>query len=118
MHFLMPRSAPAAVFFLLTAAGGLLVSIYLYRVPLTGVTGSLGAQLVIGSCAAMVLAGLVLTYRPWGRFPEILRYLCLFGAVGTLAAAWFLHANWLLGLMVLATVFILFDFLAESGEPG
>lgn len=118
MTLLTPRSAPAAVLFLLSVLGGLGTALYLYLTPLTGVTGSIGAQLVVGSCACMTLAGLVLVYRPWGTFSEILRYLCLAGAVGTLAAGYFLHSWWLLGLMVLATIFILFDFLAEKGEPA
>ncbi|WP_424930834.1 hypothetical protein [Amaricoccus macauensis] len=118
MHFLKPRSAPSAVMFLLMAAAGLAVTLYLYLTPLTGVNGTTGAALVVFACAAMTLAGLVLVYRPWGGFSELLRYLCLLAAVCTAAAALFLQAYWLLWLMAFAVVFILFDFLARKGEPA
>lgn len=118
MTLLKPRSTPAAVLFLLSVLGGLATALYLHYTPLTGVTGSIGSRIVVGSCACMTFAGLVLVYRPWGLFPEILRYLCLAGALGTLAAGYFLHAWWLMGLMGLAVFFLLFDFLAEKGEPA
>lgn len=118
MTLITPRSAPAAVLFFLTALCGLGIALYLYLTPLTGINGTTGAQLVVAATALMSAAGLVLVFRPWGIFSEILRYLCLLGAVCTLAASWFLHAYWLMGLMALATILILFDFLAEKGEPA
>ncbi|WP_111430340.1 hypothetical protein [Rhodobacteraceae bacterium DSL-40] len=113
-----PRYTPAAVLFLVSALAGLGISLYLYLVPLTGVTGSFGAMLVAVACGLLAIAGLVMIFEPAGEAATLFRFLGFIGAACTAAAAWFLHSPWLLGAMIAALVFVLFDSIAKRGYPA
>jgi hypothetical protein len=112
------KPTPAAAFFLAAAVVGLGISLYLYFMPLTGVTQSLGALLVCVSCGLLALAAVVLIVRPVSTLSDIFRGLAFLGAIGTLVAAWFLHATWLLVAMAFATILLIIDMIADKGEPA
>jgi hypothetical protein len=80
---------------LVAATAGTLLSLYYYLAPLTGVTGTPGALIVIGSSLALVFDAFVLWFLGRGLLFGVFWVLGLLGALGTLTAASFLHAWWL-----------------------
>ncbi|ETX28998.1 hypothetical protein RISW2_03390 [Roseivivax isoporae LMG 25204] len=94
---------------LLTVAAlvGLIAALYEYLTPLTGVTGTLGALIVVVACGLLALAGLILMVASSGR--GFWRTLTVLGIVGTFTAALFLHAWIVAGTMVAALVGVLLD---------
>ena len=78
-----------------------MLSAYSYFTPLTGVTGTPGALLVIGSSLALVIDGLILWLARGGSLFFVFWALGLLGAIGTLSAAFFLHSWWLMGTMLI-----------------
>jgi hypothetical protein len=90
---------------------GLAVSIYNYVSPVSflapdsGIAGTGGAALVVFSTAVLLIFGLMLLGRRWGRG---MRAFVLFGAlvdiVGTAFAAYLLNSKVLLLLMVLCFI--------------
>lgn len=104
----------AALLIVLAALVGLGISLYGYLMPLTGITKSFGALLVCIASAALILDGLFLwlVRRRGARiFWLVLGFL---GAIGTFAAAYFLHAWLLMGAM--AVVF--FGLLICAASPS
>jgi hypothetical protein len=118
MAYHPPRYSPAGVLFLVTAIVGFGISLYLYLVPLTGVTGTVGALMVTISCGLLAVAALIFLQWPVGEAATFFRVLALLGVLGVFAAAWFLHGFWLMVAMVIALVFLLFDFAAKKGVPS
>jgi hypothetical protein len=88
------------------AAVGTALSVYDYLTRGTGIDHTPGALLVVVSSALILLASLVLALAPgaprWLRV--ILEILLLLGVLGTAAAAYFLEAYVLIGLMAVALV--------------
>lgn len=74
---------------------GVAIAAYNYITPLTGINGTPGAMLVIISSALIIIDALILWFGPPGVIFGLFWVLGILGAVGTFAAAWFLHA-WLL----------------------
>ncbi|QQO19883.1 hypothetical protein JJB98_08170 [Bradyrhizobium diazoefficiens] len=89
---------------LVAAAAGALLALYYYLVPLTGVTGTPGALLVIGSSLALVIDALVLWFSGRRLLFGVFWTLGLLGALCTLTAACFLHAWWLSAAMMVVLV--------------
>ncbi len=87
---------------LLAATVGVALSLYSYLAPLTGVTGTPGALLVIGSCLALVADGFILARAREGSVFWVFWILGVLGAIGTIAAAAFLHSWWLVAASVVA----------------
>ncbi|MEE2951455.1 hypothetical protein SAMN06297251_11471 [Fulvimarina manganoxydans] len=83
---------------------GLIIAAYLYITPLTGITGSFGAILVIVSSALLILDGVMLLGAVTPGSRGVWLTLGFLGALGTLAAAWFLHAFFLMAAMVVVLV--------------
>lgn len=96
---------------------GVLLSVYSYVTPLTGITGTPGALLVIASSIAIMADALILWRMGDGAAFWIFWILGVLGAIGTAAAAAFLHSWWLLGInfVVLAG---LISMLAARGRPS
>jgi hypothetical protein len=95
----------AAIGAWLVAGGALLgaaVSLYNNVTPLTGIDGTPGALLVIGSTAILIILGILL--RPAGRFGRGLRSFLvgssLLDIAGTALAAYLLESRTLLLLML------------------
>lgn len=99
---------------LLAGAAGVAISLYGYWVPLTGITGSAGALLVVASSLALVIDALILWRSHGGAMFWLFWVLGLLGALGTLAAAGFLHAWVLLG----ANVVVLLGLLVTLAHRG
>ncbi|MBZ9706849.1 hypothetical protein FJ970_25020 [Mesorhizobium sp. B2-1-8] len=88
------------------------IAFYYFAAPLTGVTGSAGAMLVLIASLALALDGLVLRFRNSGPVFILAWILGLLGALGTFTAAVFLHAWWLVAVVavVLAGLLITLGF--------
>lgn len=80
------------------------IALYYYLTPLTGINGQPGTLLVIVSSLLLALDAIIFFLRPRGIVFGIFWALGLLGIIGTLAAAWFLHAWWL--MLAIAVVFI------------
>lgn len=97
------------------ALAGLGIALFNYFAPMTGVTGTIGALLVVGSTLLLALLGLVLVRRP-GDGARLVPILALLVALGTLAAAWLLHEFWLLAAMAIALLALALDFMRGAGR--
>jgi hypothetical protein len=97
----------------LSAAAGLAVSIFNYFSRTSGIDGSGGALLVIASCAAILLAALLLALRSGIRdgLNITLLSLIFLGILGTALAAYLLASTWLQVLMALGLIGWLTTFL-------
>lgn len=98
-----------ATLILAAALGGLAVALYHYFVPLSGVTGSGGALLVIASSVLIGLAALILPALSGRGMRNLFRTLILLGILGTALAGALLHEIWLVAAMVLAFAGLLID---------
>lgn len=107
------RVGPATL--TIASLAGLGVSLFHYLAPMTGVTGTAGALLVVGSSLLLALAGIVLFVRRSGGFALLLRILASLGALGTMAAAYFLHEFWLVAAMAVALVGVAVDVASAQG---
>ncbi|HWL80916.1 MAG TPA: hypothetical protein VNR89_08185 [Roseomonas sp.] len=109
-----PAGRWAALLVALAALVGLGLSLHGYLTPLTGITGSFGALLVCIASAALILDGLLLWLlrRRGARVFWLL--LGFLGAICTFAAAYFLHA-WFL-MVAMAVVF--FGLLICAASPS
>lgn len=87
------------------AALGLVVSIFLYVSPGTGVTGEPGTMLVIVSTTLLLIAAALLL---WAGMPTWLRVIFLvlsaLDLIGTAVAGWMLNSQVLAILMVVGAV--------------
>ncbi|MEI4473767.1 hypothetical protein [Frigidibacter sp. MR17.24] len=99
------------------AIGGCAVALYNYFVPLTGVTGSGGALLVIVSSALVAAAALVLPALAGRAGRVVLRTLAGLGILGTALAGLLLHEGWLVLAMAIALAGLAID-LAQSRAPA
>lgn len=95
----MPEESAAtpvgAIVILVGAAIGACLALYSYFWPMTGVTGTSGAAVVIVSSVLLIFDGLVLWIERHGGIFWLALILGALGVLGTIAAAWFLH-EWLL----------------------
>ena len=112
----MPRHWPATgARPLLVVAGGLggaAVALWNLLAPLTGVTGTPGALLVVATSLLVAGAGLVIGLMRPGGWRGALRILTALGILGTAAAAWFLHEWWLIAAMGVALLGLIVDLVA------
>lgn len=101
----LKRHSPLGPLVILAASlAGTALALYAYFTPLTGVTGSPGALLVVVSSVLLIIDALILWFGPPGFIFGLFCVLGLLGAIGTLAAAWFLHGWWLMAAMAVALV--------------
>ncbi len=100
---------PRTILILAGALGGAAVAIYNYLTPLTGVTGSIGALIVVASSVLLIIAGLLIQLSQPGGWRTLLRVLVVLGAIGTGLAAYFLHEWWLIAAMVIVLVGVILD---------
>lgn len=91
------------------------ISLFYYLAPMTGVTGTGGALLVVCSSILLALAGAILVFRTAGGFALFLRVLAVLGTLGTSAAAWFLHEYWLVAAMAVALAATVMTFASARG---
>jgi hypothetical protein len=94
-----------AVWLLVVSAFGLAASLAYYLAPEDGIDGSLGAALVIGTTALMLMAcaAIVLGFAR-GAIKGVLAALILLDIIGTGFAAYMLEANGLIACMALALI--------------
>jgi len=95
----------AGAWIIVTAAlGGLVVSVFNFFNPESGITGTAGALLVIVSTALLVLFGWLMSGHGWrsGFFPAFITLSAILDIAGTAFAAYLLHSWTLLCLMLIA----------------
>ncbi|RUO31528.1 hypothetical protein CWE12_00550 [Aliidiomarina sedimenti] len=102
-------TSTGAMLLILASLLGVGISLYYYLVPMTGVTGTAGALLVVVSSLVLTLCGIILLKVGRGTLAITVRVVVLLGALGTIAAAWFLHEFWLVAVMVVALVGVIID---------
>jgi len=91
------------------ALAGLIIALFNYFTPLTGVTGTAGAALVIIACAIIGLAAVILPLISGRTGRNVLRLLLLLGALLTGVAGWFLHEWPLIAAMIVALIGVFVD---------
>jgi len=98
------------------ALAGFGVALFNYFASLTGVTGTIGALIVVGSSLLLALFGLALLWKRSGGLARLMRILALLAVLGTLVAAGLLHEFWLLVAMAVALLALVVDFTAGPGR--
>lgn len=97
-----------------TSLLGVGISLYHYLVPLTGVTGTVGALLVVISSVLLTIGGVILLKIRTGGVAITVRILALLGALGTIVAGWLLHEFWLVAVTTIALLGIIVDFILAN----
>ncbi|WP_111747487.1 hypothetical protein [Salinisphaera orenii] len=116
----MSRSRPSpvgAIVLFASAVIGVVIALYGYLAPLTGITGSLGALLVVVTSALLALMAIVLASLRGRVTRSIWRVLILFALAGTCFAALLLHEWWLCAAMGAGLIGLILD-LAAPGDRG
>lgn len=90
----------------LAAAG---VALYLYLQPLTGVTGSIGALIVLAASVAVAIGGMLTAITNAAAW----RWLTTLVILGTALAAFFLHGWWIMLAMLVAFVGLVLHAIAN-----
>lgn len=100
------RRAPAgAGLIVLAGLVGAAIALYLFLTPLTGVTGTVGALVVLAACLLVALGGLLML----ATGGAVWRWLTVLGIIGTALAAFFLHGWWIMLAMLVALVGVVLD---------
>ncbi|KFE36453.1 hypothetical protein [Thioclava atlantica] len=107
---------PRTILIVLGGLAGAGVAIWNFLTPLTGVTGTFGAGLVIASSVLIALAGLAIQMTRPGRLRITLRVLVGLGLLGTVAAGYFLHEWWLIAAMGVVLIGLIYD--VASSRPA
>ncbi|SFE54238.1 hypothetical protein [Roseivivax sediminis] len=104
-HTRKRRSPLGATVTALAALAGAGLALYLYLTPLTGVTGTIGALIVVVAALLVALGAILIatTGHP------VWRWLTILGIIGTAIAAAFLHGWWIVVAMIVALVGIVLD---------
>ncbi len=103
---------------LAAAAVGLIAAAYGYSAPLTGVTGSIGAGLVIVLSLVLGLAALVLPALTSKGLRYLLVSLIVLGLIGTGFAGFLLH-QWLIPVaMAVGLVGIVMEMMRPAHRPA
>lgn len=95
---------------------GLAIALYYYFMPMTGVTETPGALLVVISSLLLTLAGIVLCLAHAAWLALTVRFLAGLGCIGTIAAAYFLHEFSLMAVMTVALFAVIADFASKRGS--
>ncbi|WP_417309630.1 hypothetical protein [Devosia sp.] len=107
-------SASGAGLMALAALVGAAIALYAYFTPMTGVTGTPGALLVVVSSLALLAAGVILWLRSYGFVYWALIVLGFLGVAGTFAAGWFLHEWLLMAAMAVVAVGLVLALFRRS----
>ncbi|HET8598101.1 MAG TPA: hypothetical protein VFM22_10095 [Castellaniella sp.] len=113
IHSPFLRSAGAVVL-LLSAIVGLALALYGYFVPLTGVTGTYGALLVIILTIVIALMALGLARLAPGAGRAAWRIVLLILLAGTCFAGFLLHERWLSIAMLAGLIGLIIDVLRPA----
>ena len=103
---------PRTIVTLAGALGGFAVALYNYLTPLTGVSGTYGAALVVLACLLIAIACVLVQLSHSTGWRGFLRFMIGVGAVLTGLAAYFLHEWWLIVAMVIVLVGLIYDISA------
>ena len=113
-----PTVAPGAGLIAAAALVGAIIAAWSFFAPMTGITGTPGALLVLVSSLLLVLDGGILNFARHGAVYWTFIVLGILGVLGTLAAAWFLHAFWLMTAMVVVAIGIIVEIALHASRPA
>ena len=108
------RHGWGALVMTVAAVLGLILAVWNYAAPMTGVTGTAGALLVVFSSLALAVDGVLLYLLRPGAIHRVLAGLGALGVLGTFVAAWFLHAWWLMAAMAVVAIGVLVESLLKT----
>jgi drug/metabolite transporter (DMT)-like permease len=111
---------PRTILMVLGGLAGAAVAVWNFVTPLTGVTGTFGAGLVIASSVLIVLAAILIQLSEPGGWRTTLRVLVALGVIGTAAAGYFLHEWWLIAAMAVTAIGLIYDIASSraSNQTG
>jgi len=111
---------PRTILIVLGGLAATAVAIWNFVTPLTGVTGTFGAGLVIASSILIVLAAILIQLSKPGGWRTTLRILVALGVIGTAAAGYFLHEWWLIAAMLISAIGLIYDIASSraSNQTG
>ncbi len=112
------RPNGGAALMIVAALVGAAIAIWSYFDRSSGISGSAGALLVIVASLLLALDALLLFFLPPGGLRATFVTLGFLGATGTFVAAWFLHAWWLMGAMVVFVIALIAALAVRSREPA
>lgn len=92
---------PRTVVIFAGAVGGFALALYSYLTPLTGVTSTFGAGLLVLACLLIALAAILIQISRNTTWRAVLRFLVGPGGALTALAAYFLNEWWLIGAMAI-----------------
>ena len=118
MKILPDRYSSGPLLLVVSAAAGLAITLYHYMAPLTGVTETIGAGLVVFSTGIMLVAALIHPILPSGVMRKTVMFLILVDAVCTMAAGYFLHEWLLIATMVVALIGAVMSAFTGSATGG
>jgi hypothetical protein len=107
----------SALLIVVAAFIGFCISLYGYLAPLTGITRSFGALLVCIASAALLLDGFLLWFVQRRSARIFWLGLGFLGAICTFAAAYFLHAWYLMGATAVVFLGLLICAASPSHQP-
>ncbi len=110
--------APGASLIAAAALVGAVIAAWNFFAPMTGITGTAGAMLVLVSSLLLVLDGAILNFFRHGAVYWTFIVLGILGVIGTLAAALFLHAGWLMTAMVVVAIGIIVEIVLHASRPA
>ncbi len=112
-HF---RPNGGAALMLVAALVGAGIALWSYFDRSSGIGGTAGAMLVVVSSLLLALDALIFFFLPSGALRATIATLGFLGAIGTLVAAWFLHAWWLMAAIVLVVLALILALAVRSRE--
>ena len=111
---LSKSSRPGAAVLCVSALVGLVISLYAYFAPLTGVNGTLGALLAIVVSAVIALMAIVLMGMHAGAGRVVWRVLIVVALAGNCFAGVLLHEWWLCVAMVIGLVGLVISLFTRT----
>ncbi|WP_229819645.1 hypothetical protein [Kushneria pakistanensis] len=110
----MRSSSPGAMVILVASAVGIAIALYAFLTPLTGVNGTLGAKIVIATCAILAILAGALSLCQTRGLHNLLRVVIVAVIIGTAFAALLLHLWWLALAMAVALVGLMIDIFRPA----
>ncbi|GHC22549.1 hypothetical protein GCM10010082_13270 [Kushneria pakistanensis] len=93
---------------------GIAIALYAFLTPLTGVNGTLGAKIVIATCAILAILAGALSLCQTRGLHNLLRVVIVAVIIGTAFAALLLHLWWLALAMAVALVGLMIDIFRPA----
>jgi hypothetical protein len=103
-----------AYLIIIGALGALLVTLWRYLTPLSGVNGSGGAEITMLGEAALILAGLILLRNDHDFIRKLFLFLSCIGVLLTIVATVFLHGWISTVLLIVCAIGVLIEIFTRA----